>query len=849
MRIGLNLAAIAILVSCGCGSYETAHGDAGKKTPEAATRDASATGPQSNRPANRLAHEPSPYLRLHAHNPVDWYPWGPEAFEKARKEQKPIFLSIGYSSCYWCHVMERLVFSDEEIARQMNEHFVNIKVDREERPDLDDIYMTCLQIYFQLSGSDQGGGWPLSMFLTPEGKPFAGGTYFPPKDDQGRDGFPTVLERIVQLWQTQRKDLENNAEIITVELRRLMKPELALEKVEPDRALVSSAVEALAKSYDPEHGGVGFDPKSPDGTKFPSPPKLVLLQVEAAKGNADAEKILAHTLERIAYGGIRDHLGGGFHRYSTDRAWHVPHFEKMLYDQAQLAELYVEHFDRTGRPLDREAAEGAFDFVLREMTDPRGGFYSALDAETGGVEGKYYVWSRREVEQRLGRGDSALFMNAYGLDAPQQFEHGYVLHLPRPLDQLAAEINISADEFDRRISDARRTLLEIRNKRTPLLRDDKVLTSWNGLMIRALARGAAALDRDDYMAAAEKAGVFILSEMRDEKGRLRRAFRDEGTQLGAYLDDYAFLTAGLLALYDVTGRDKWLHEAQRLTDDQIELFWDDKSGGLFFTSHNHEQLIARIKNAYDSVLPSGNSQSVRNLVRLTNMTGNPSYRERAVQTVAAFAATLKRAPGNMSSMAVALDDLLGTTLPETSKPAEPAAIVQVAAEVPQTKAEEPELVSAQVYLSQDKLAPGGTCRVAMILKIQDRWHINANPARPDFVIPTTVALKSEQGARLKDLQFPPGKNLKMQGFDEPLSVYEKSVTIYGTLEAASTAKPGVDKAEFQIRFQACDDKHCLAPKSIKIQGKLTLAKPGEPIQAINPKIFAPANGKVPKKAG
>ncbi|MFQ5732092.1 MAG: thioredoxin domain-containing protein [Planctomycetaceae bacterium] len=610
-------------------------------------------------PANKLAKESSPYLLLHAHNPVRWYPWGPEAFAKAKKENKPIFLSIGYSSCFWCHVMERKVFMNEALAKYMNAHFVNIKVDREERPDLDDIYMTALHTYLQAVGSRQGGGWPLSMFLTPEGKPFAGGTYFPPKEEHGRPGFDKVLKRIHELWTTKEKGLRSNADQLTGWVRDAMKPRPALATVKLDRTLVGEITRALVDSRDPEYGGLGYRRGARNPSKFPVPCKLALLQHAAVKsGDKAAAKTLYHTLDRIAAGGIHDHLGGGFHRYSTDRYWHVPHFEKMLYDQAQLAEVYVDAYRQTGKAAYKEAVEGTLRFVLRKMTDPAGGFYSALDAETDGTEGEYYVWTKAEIGKVLGAKDAKLFGRVYGLEAEKRFEHGYVLHLPRPLSEVAKRRKVPLPELKRRLAIMRGKLLAARQKRKPLLRDDKVLTSWNGLMIRAFAHAGQVLKEPKYVKVAEKAAKFILVNLRDDKKRLKRTWRKGTAKLNAYVDDYAFLVAGLLALHDATGDDKWLNAAQSLTDDQIRDYWSKVGGGFFFTPRYHEELIVRTRPAYDAVEPSGNSVSIRNLIQLAKRTGKSKYRKYAADAINAFAPNLERSPLGTAHLALAIAEFL-----------------------------------------------------------------------------------------------------------------------------------------------------------------------------------------------
>ena len=614
------------------------------------------------RRANRLAGETSPYLLLHAHNPVDWYPWGPEALEKARKEKKMIFLSIGYSSCYWCHVMERESFSDPEIAKFMNKHFVNIKIDREERPDIDDIYMTALSIYVSQAGG--GTGWPLSMFLTPDTRPVAGGTYFPPRDQPNRPpGFLGVLKSIDKLWTEDKESAEVNAKALTQALRQTLRRRLVLASADLDKTLVDTSLTSLVNSHDPRFGGIGFRRSRADRPKFPTPPKLELLahaaDLEQAGKSAEkpAPKVLDHTLLAIANGGIHDQVGGGFHRYSTDRQWHVPHFEKMLYDNAQLAGLYVTAFARTAHPAFRAVAEDVFTYVLRDMTDPDGAFFSAQDAETDAIEGKYYVWSGAEIDQLLGE-NAKTYRKLFGVVDKPEFEHGNVLFRAVPLED-----SIADTQQTNLVKQMHRTLLAARKKRKPPLLDDKVLTSWNGLMIRSLADGGRVLKKPEYTLAAAKAADFLLTRLRDKsKGHLLRTYRKGKAKLHAYLVDYAFLVEGLLALHQSTGDAKWLTAAQKLTDEQISLYWDKTRHGFYFTSHNHEELLARTQNGFDSVLPSGNSTSVRNLIRLAKRTGQAKYRTYAQQTLEAFAPQMrqhqKRGGMGMSHMALALSEYL-----------------------------------------------------------------------------------------------------------------------------------------------------------------------------------------------
>ena len=620
--------------------------------------------PKKEHPANHLVHETSPYLLLHAHNPVDWYPWGREALEKAKRENKPIFLSIGYSSCYWCHVMERLVFSNEQIANFMNEHFVNIKVDREERPDLDEIYMNSLIVFNRMTNNPQGGGWPLSMFLTPDAKPFAGGTYFPPETDlkTGRTGFPEICEKVVVHWDQQQQQILSHADQITHHVKELMKSPNLNPQITMDEALISQVTDEVISSFDPVYGGVDFSAASPNGPKFPVPIKLAFLQQEARLSqNESLKKQISQTLETISQGGIHDHLGGGFHRYSVDRQWHVPHFEKMLYDQALLAGVYLEEYKQTRNENARRTVEDILSYVLQDMTDREGAFYSALDAETDHIEGKYYVWTTEELQSLLTESEFDLVSHLYGLQEKPGHEQGFVLHLVQSYEQFAEQHRLSLSSLHTQIDSIREKLLLARSRRSSPLRDDKVLTSWNGLMIGTFARAGIILQRQEYLSAAERSARFLLTKLRTPKGRLLRSWRQGEAKLNAYVDDYAFLIHGLLNLYEATGEEQWLNASQRLMNDQITHYWDQESGGFLFTPHDHETLLAHIKNAYDAVLPSGNSMSVRNLVRLAEYTQNEQYLPYAEKTLALFLPTMQKAPRSMTNMAAALRDFLSYT--------------------------------------------------------------------------------------------------------------------------------------------------------------------------------------------
>ena len=813
-----------------------------------------AEGENKPRSQNRLAEETSPYLLLHAHNPVDWYPWGPEAFAKAKKENKPIFLSIGYSSCYWCHVMERKVFSDPKIAKYMNEHFVNIKVDREERPDIDDIYMTALGVYFQAIGAPQSGGWPLSMFLTPDAKPFVGGTYFPPVEQGGRISFPGLAEKVSGLWEGKPEQVAANADFLTEHLQNALKVRPSLKPVKLDRGLLESVLKAVAENYDEEYGGFGFNPDNDRLPKFPTPTKLALLQYEAtAHDDKVAAKMVLHTLDQMAAGGIRDHLGGGFHRYSTDRYWRVPHFEKMLYDNAQLADIYVEAFRQTGTPRYQEIAEEIYSFLLRDMTSREGGFYSAIDAETEAVEGKSYLWTPEQIAQVLSAQDAEVFARAYGVSGDEDLHGGHVLQLVDALPDLAAELNISVDDLKERLAGARAQLLAARKQREAPLKDDKMMTDWNGLTIRALANGGAVLGRPRYIKAAERAAMFLLSEMRDKQGRLLHVYRSGKAKVPAYVDDYAYLVEGMIALYQATADKKWLNAARRLTDLQIELFWDKERGGCFFTSHDHEKLIARGKQGFDSARPSGNSVTVRNLIRLASLTGEPSYRKRATEALNTFAPFINRAPQSTTNMALAAAEFIDSpdfNLPAIAIPPQSAApplksaiLFTAAQKSAKKKKKKPEYVTGKVFLTVKRLPAGQTCEVMVVLKIKKKWHIDANPASDEFALPTEFKLKSKLGTKLSKIRYPKGKKITVPGFEKPHSVYEEQAALRGTLEIPAAAAGKKEELQLIVRYQACDDKKCLRPTNLVIKVPLEVAAEGETVKQINQKLFHPKKKK------
>jgi hypothetical protein len=601
---------------------------------------------QPQRPANRLIDESSPYLRQHACNPVDWHSWGPEALERARRENKPIFLSIGYSACHWCHVMEHESFMDEATAELMNRHFINIKVDREERPDLDQIYMNAVMA---LTGQ---GGWPMSIFLTPDLKPFEAGTYFPPQDMYGRPSFKRILAALAEAWQERQEDVVERAGQITAHLQA--NAQIASDDGELCPDLIRHAVHALDRGFDPQYGGFGRAPKFPHALEL-----KLLLRAWRRFQDDEALHMCRVTLDRMARGGLYDHLGGGFHRYSTDARWLVPHFEKMLYDNALLAQVYLEAFQATGDNFYRTVVEETLAWVEREMTSPDGGFYSTLDADSEGVEGKFYVWSASEVERVLGQEAAEVFCSVYDVSEAGNWEGRNILNRPKTHTQDAKLLKLSEDELTAKLKAAREKLLAVRNGRVWPGRDEKMLTAWNGLMIAAFAQAAQVLGKQ-YLAPARRAAEFVLKRLRGADGRLLRTC-SPGTpgKLNAYLEDYTFLIDSLVSLYEADFDGRWLDEALALTAILIDEFWDEADGGFFFVGKRHEPLIVRSKDPHDGSVPSGNSMAAIALLRLAKLTGRPDFEEKAVRTIRLVRGGMEEMPSAYGQMLVALDFYLG----------------------------------------------------------------------------------------------------------------------------------------------------------------------------------------------
>ena len=616
-------------------------------------RSLSSNSEVKNMKHNRLIHEKSPYLLQHAENPVDWYAWEPEAFEKARKENKPIFLSIGYSTCHWCHVMAHESFENPEVARLMNEVFVCIKVDREERPDIDNIYMRACQ---KMTGS---GGWPLTILMTPDKKPFFAGTYIPRESHHGRRSMLDLVPRIKEVWDTQHADILKFADQITASLNQLSQGSTGDEL---DKSTLKTAYEQLSSRFSEQYGGFGNAPK------FPSPQNLLfLLRYWQSTNDEKALRMVVKTLQSMQEGGIYDHIGFGFHRYSTDSHWLVPHFEKMLYDQAMLAMAYIEAYQATGKKELRETAKKIFTYVLRDMTDSKGGFYSAEDADSEGVEGKFYVWTEDEIRKVLKGEEADLIINVYNIDKTGNFRDeasgkntgANILHLEKTLTEVAFKNKTSVDELKERVEAARQKLFTARNKRIHPHKDDKILTDWNGLMIAALAKGAQVCNEPEYADAAKRAADFILTDMRRPDGRILHRYRDGHAAILANVDDYAFLIWGLLELYETAFDVHYLQTALNLNSEMIRYFWDEQNGGFYFTADDAEELIVRQKDIYDGAIPSGNSVAVLNLFRLARITANSDLEDKANKIMLAFSKDVKSEPFGYTQMMVGLDFGIG----------------------------------------------------------------------------------------------------------------------------------------------------------------------------------------------
>lgn len=603
---------------------------------------------------NRLIYEKSPYLLQHAYNPVDWYPWGEEAFRRAKEDNKPIFLSIGYSTCHWCHVMAHESFENPEVARLMNEVFISIKVDREERPDLDNIFMSVCQM---MTGS---GGWPLTIIMTTDKNPFFATTYIPKKTRLGRVGLMELIPRLKKLWKTQHDELISRANQITMAIKQQISEYISIEEL--DETTLKLAYAHLAMRFDNVYGGFSSAPK------FPTPHNLLfLLRYWKRTGKEKALEMVERTLEAIQFGGIKDHIGFGFHRYSTDNRWILPHFEKMLYDQALLGMTYTEAYQATGKEKYAKTAHEIFTYVLRDMTSEEGGFYSAEDADSEGEEGKFYLWTKNEIKNVLDREESDLVFEIFNIEEDGNFyeeatgkkKGKNILHLTESLKEFSSSRKIPEKELQKRMEEVRKKLYNYREGRIHPDKDDKILTDWNGLMIAALAKGARTLDERQYAEAAKHAADFILKNMRTSDGRLLHRYRDGQATIQAHVDDYAFLIWGLLELYEANFQVGYLRAIIELNKDLIDHYWDEDKGGFYFIADDAEEILVRQKSIYDGAVPSGNSVAMLDLLRLGRITANPDYEEKVAQIARTFSMNIKRSPSLHTQFMVAMDFWIG----------------------------------------------------------------------------------------------------------------------------------------------------------------------------------------------
>ncbi len=753
--------------------------------------------------SNRLAKSSSPYLLQHAHNPVDWYPWGPEAFARAKKENKLVFLSIGYSACHWCHVMERESFSNPAVAKLLNANFVCIKVDREERPDIDDIYMTAMNV------SGEQGGWPLNMFLTPDGKPIFGGTYFPPDDKKVGDdtitGFKTLLTRLIAIDKKERAEIEKHAEKVAKATTEALEASSRGGSLVPlKRELITDAVEAF--DIDPIHGGTSSKARLYKGTKFPRPPAWGFLLVQSTKpGNAELRKKVSLTLAKMAEGGIYDQLGGGFHRYSTERTWTIPHFEKMLYDNAQLVELYSEAHALDPRPEYKRVVDETLAFVKREMTSPEGVFYSALDADSNGKEGEFYVWTAEELKQVLGAADFALLKGIYALNTPNFEEKFLILRLPKPLAEIAREQKTTEAELLANLAPVKLKLFEYRAKRVRPFLDTKVIAAWNGEMIAGYAKAGQVFQRKEYIEAAARAADFLLTKMRDKDGRLLRLFaaapgEKPSAQGAAFLDDYAYVIHGLLNLHDATGAKKWLDAAKALTDVVVK-WYADTSGGFYFTASDSEKLFARSKDSYDSVQPSGNSQMARNLLRLGASLKNPVYTEHGTRTIKAFTLPMRTSPTSTPAMLRAAAELLAAGESDTTTPGKKPGSAK-----PKVSAD---TVTAKLALDPAK---DGTRTFTLTLTVSAPWHLYANPVGSELLAESQTEVEVRVGGKKVEakVSYPKGKEIT-DSTGAKYRIYEGTVKVTGSFTTTEGA------VELRVKLSSCKEGLCLPPSMLKVK--------------------------------
>jgi len=787
---------------------------------------------ESMQHTNHLIEETSPYLLQHAHNPVDWYPWGDAAFEKAKREDKPIFLSVGYSTCYWCHVMEKESFEDPEVAEIMNENYISIKVDREERPDVDEQYMLATQL---VTGR---GGWPNSVWLTPEGKPWMAGTYFP------KPQFKQALRQMAGYWENQRKDVEAQAAQLASHISQI--GDLTGQgKRKPSMELVSNAIQQLNKQYDETYAGFGSAPKfPPHGTL-----RLFLAWSQVREDTSSLLKSVTRTLDAMWLGGIHDHIGGGFHRYSTDAKWLLPHFEKMLYDNAQLLRIYAEAAAVTGKPLYEDAVADIHEWVRREMTHPDGGFYSAIDSGEVGEEGAFYLWKEEELQSVLGEADAALFSEIYGFEKEGNFREEStgkktgenIPHLMKPISEIAKERGMEPGTLHDQLAALSNRLMKARRKRPYPHKDDKILTSWNGLMIEALAYAGAKLGEPEYTKAAARAADFILQNMWTGTGLLR-SYREGRAHQEAFLDDHAYFAAGLLELHAATGKEHWLDAARKLGNTLLAEFQDRESGGFFLTPHDSDTLLARSKALTGGGnLPSANGIAARVLMELSERTGDPRYAEAAASTLATLAGIASERPFSQEHVLLSIlhqehpEQFIGGSkyTAQSSRGVGNSKGNDHAARGKPEKdqdigngnqvTERSEPVTFRLSSSKERYSPGDIINLSLNLEIDSGWHLYGDNPEIDFLVPVKVEPFPLPRITPGEVKAPAPREKHDPFLDQVVRTYEGTARFAIPFEIKDDAAPGPAVVALKVRTQACDAERCLPPEETILRLPLKIA--------------------------
>jgi len=774
---------------------------------------AAVAAPAAPKPTNRLAREQSPYLLQHAHNPVDWFPWGEEAFAKAKREDKPVFLSVGYSTCYWCHVMEQQSFEDEEVAALMNEHFVAIKVDREERPDVDEQYMLATQL---VAGR---GGWPNSVWLTPAGKPWMAGTYFP------KPQFVSVLTQLAEVWRTRRTEVDEQAARLATAIAAAGNATALAGGAggELKGEIIDRAVAALLARFEPRDGGFGPAPKFPPHGAL----RLLLRQQGDTRDEALLEPI-TKTLDAMWLGGLHDHLGGGFHRYSTDARWLVPHFEKMLYDNAQLMRSYTEGFLATRHERYRAAVADIFRWLERDMTAPQGAFYSAIDSGEVGKEGEAYLWKTEQVIRVLGAADGALFAELYNFGKNGNFAEestgarsgANIPHLSQPIEDAARDRGAEQQAFPARIAGMRDRLLAERRTWPQPRTDDKILTGWNGLMIASLAHAGRQLGEPRYTAAARRAADFILGAMTRD-GRLLRTYRDGEAKLPGYLDDHAYFAEGLLELHRATGEARWLAQAEQLATALARDFQDQQDGGFFFTARHHEDLLMRSKSlGGGGNVPDANGVAAQVLLDLATLTGKAEYRAAARRTLEALAGLMERSPFSTEHLRLAAAAHL--------RPSPTPTAAAAAARSPEPGvAQRAEAVLIRAAASRPSVAPGESLLVAVTLDIAEGWHLYGENPEADFLLATTVVAEPTAQLRVGAIARPAPHRAHDPLLNRTLHTYTGRIRFEVPVTVAPDAPPGTVTLVLTVQTQACDASRCLAPQATELRLPLRVGPAAE----------------------